>query len=85
VDGNDDKVDELLNTLRKHGPERWLMRKFQRYTVTIHRREIIKLLSQGDVEEILPGLYIQISDWLYHPILGLNPEGVPAKPTNFIV
>ncbi|MGD9500458.1 MAG: CRISPR-associated helicase Cas3' [Halothiobacillus sp.] len=85
MDGNDDKVDELLNTLRKHGPERWLMRKFQRYTVTIHRREIIKLLSQGDVEEILPGLYIQISDWLYHPILGLNPEGVPAKPTNFIV
>ena len=78
-------MDELLNTLRKLGPERWLMRKLQRYTVTIHRREVMKLLSQGDAEEILPGLYIQISDWLYHPILGLNPDGVPAKLTNCIV
>lgn len=85
LEGSDAKVDELLNTLRKLGPERWLMRKLQRYTVTIHRREIMKLLSQGDVEEILPGLYIQISDWLYHPILGLNPDGVPAKLTNCIV
>ena len=62
LDGNDDKVDELLNTLRKHGPERWLMRKLQRYTVTVHSRETMKLLSQGDVEEAIPGLYIQVSD-----------------------
>lgn len=85
LDGNDDKVDELLNTLRKHGPERWLMRKLQRYTVTVHRREVIKLLSQGDVEEVIPGLYVQVSDWLYHPDLGLNPDGLPPKLTNCIV
>ncbi|MHB9021342.1 MAG: CRISPR-associated helicase Cas3' [Halothiobacillus sp.] len=84
-DGNDDKLDELLNTLRKHGPERWLMRKLQRYTVTIHSREAMKLLSQGDVEEAIPGLYVQVSDWLYHPDLGLNPDGLPPKLTNCIV
>lgn len=83
--GNDDKVDELLNTLRKHGPERWLMRKLQRYTVTVHTLEVIKLLSQGDVEEAIPGLYIQVSDWLYDPDLGLNPDGLPPKLTNCIV
>ncbi|QKE41164.1 MAG: CRISPR-associated helicase Cas3' [Ferrovum myxofaciens] len=84
LDGNEDKVDELLNTLRKHGPERWLMRKLQRYTVTVHSREAMKLLSQGDVEEAIPGLYVQVSDWLYHPDLGLNPDGLPPKLTNCI-
>jgi CRISPR-associated endonuclease/helicase Cas3 len=85
LDGNDDKVDELLNTLKKHGPERWLMRKLQRYTVTVHSREAMKLLSQGDIEEAIPGLYVQVSDWLYHPDLGLNPDGLPPKLTNCIV
>lgn len=85
LDGNDNKVDELLNTLRKHGPERWLMRKLQRYTVTVHRREVMRLLSQGDIEEVMPGLYAQVSDWLYHPDLGLNPDGLPPKPTHCIV
>lgn len=84
LDGNDDKMDELLNTLKKHGPERWLMRKLQRYTVPVHSREAIKLLSQGDIEEAIPGLYVQVSDWLYHPDLGLNPDGLPPKLTNCI-
>jgi CRISPR-associated endonuclease/helicase Cas3 len=84
MDGNDDKVDKLLNTLKKDGPKRWLMRQLQRYTVTIHSQESLKLLSQGDVEEAIPGLYVQVSDWLYHPDLGLNPDGLPPKPTNCI-
>jgi CRISPR-associated endonuclease/helicase Cas3 len=84
LDGNDDTVDELLNTLRKNGPERWLMRKLQRYTVTVHSREAMKLLSQGDIEEAIPGLYVQVSDWLYHPDLGLNPDGLPPDLTNCI-
>ncbi len=85
VDGNDDKVDKLLSTLKKDGPKRWLMRQLQRYTVTIHNREAMKLLSQGDVAEAIPGLYVQVSDWLYHPDLGLNLGGVPSKLTNCIV
>jgi CRISPR-associated endonuclease/helicase Cas3 len=84
TDGNDDTIGMLLNTLRKQGPERWLMRKLQRYTVTIHCREVMKLLSQGDIEEIIPGLYVQVSDWLYDPDLGLNPDGIPSKPENCI-
>ena len=81
---SDDTIDILLHTLRKQGPERWLMRKLQRYTVTIHRREVMNLLSQGDVQEIIPGLYVQISDWLYHPDLGLNLDGLPPTPANCI-
>jgi CRISPR-associated endonuclease/helicase Cas3 len=44
----------------------------------------MKLLSQGDVEEIIPGLYVQVSDWLYDPDLGLNLDGLPPKPENCI-
>jgi CRISPR-associated endonuclease/helicase Cas3 len=83
-DGADDSVDKWLSTLRKDGPQRWLMRKLQRYTVNIHSREALKLLEQGDIEETMPGLYAQVSDWLYDPDLGLNPNGIPLKPTNTI-
>jgi len=81
--GADDTVDILINSLHKHGPERWLMRKLQRYTVNIHRRELSTLIS-GDVEEIIPGLYVQISDWLYHPEIGLNTDNLPPNPTSCI-
>jgi len=84
LDGTDDAIDKWLATLRKDGPQRWLMRKLQRYTVNIHRREAMKLLEQGDVEEVMPGLFVQVSDWLYDPVLGLNPDGLPLKPTNTI-
>ena len=83
--GRDDTVGVLLSTLKKEGPKRWLMRKLQRYTVTVHRRDATKLLSQGDIEEVIPGLYVQVSDWLYHPDLGLNLDGLPPKLTSCIV
>lgn len=83
--GRDNSVSVLLKTLKTEGPKRWLMRKLQRYTVTVHSREAMKLLSQGDIEEAIPGLYVQVSDWLYHPDLGLNPDGLPPNLTNCIV
>lgn len=85
LDGNDDKVDELLNTLRKHGPERWLMRKLQRYTVSVRNREAVKLLSQGDVEVAFPGLYVQVSDWLYDKNLGLLLDGRATEYCAYVV
>jgi len=84
LDGSDDSVDKWLATLRKEGPQRWLMRKLQRYTVNIHSREAMKLLEQGDIEEMMPGLFVQVSDWLYDPVLGLNPNGLPQNPINTI-
>lgn len=82
--GRDNNVNVLLKTLEMEGPKRWLMRQLQRYTVTVHNREAMKLLSQGDIEEIMPGLFVQVSDWLYHPDLGLNPDGTPQRLTNCI-
>ena len=78
ADGTDDTLDGLLGRLRKDGIERWLMRKLQRYTVNIHRRDALRLLAQGDIEEVIPGLFAQASDILYHPELGLLTDG--AEP-----
>lgn len=83
MDGTDASIDKLIATLRKQGPERWLLRKLQRYTVNIHRRELPALLK-GDIEEIIPGLYVQISDLLYHPDIGLNTDCLPPNPSSFI-
>lgn len=82
--GEDSEADKWIATLRKEGPQRWLMRKLQRYTVNIHRRNALRLFDQGDIEEATPGLYVQVSDWLYHPDLGLNPDGTPPTPTSVI-
>jgi len=84
ADGKDDSIDKWLATLRKNKPERWLMRKLQRYTVNLHRRQAMKLLGQGDIEEVMPGLFVQISDWLYDADLGLNPDGSPINPSTTI-
>ncbi len=80
-DCSEEPVNMLLNTLRRDGPQRWLMRKLQRYTVNIHHREAMKLLEQGDIEEAMPGLFVQVNDLLYHPTLGLlYGDAVGAVP-----
>lgn len=83
-DCGEDSVEGLLATLKNDGPQRWLMRKLQRYTVNIHRRDTERLRRQGDIEEIMPGLFVQISDWLYDEKVGLLPEGSPLNPMGFI-
>lgn len=83
LDGNNDTVNKLLNTLKTEGPKRWLMRRLQRYTVNIHRRDALKLLAQSDIIEVMPGLFAQVSDVLYHPILGLlYGDSVPPMPAS---
>ena len=45
----------------------------------------MRVLHQGDIEEIIPGLFIQFSDALYDPTLGLEPDGSPHGSTSLIV
>jgi CRISPR-associated endonuclease/helicase Cas3 len=77
----DDKARMLINTLRKNGPDRYLMRKLQRYAVTISRYRFEQLLSEEDIAEIWQGIYAQMTDGLYHPVLGLNIDGDPLQPS----
>ena len=85
ANGEDDSIDKWLATLSKNGPERWLMRKLQRYTVNLRRNEAMPLLNQGDIEEIMPGLYVQVGDLLYDTTLGLVTNGQPSNKGLLVV
>lgn len=87
---NDDSIDMWLNTLKKHGPDRWLLRRLQRYSVTIYNSDLQRLLKQGDIEPLsgdLPGLYLQSAnnDVLYDKVLGIDVDGVPGDPGKLIL
>lgn len=69
------EVVVLLARLKKEGPERWLMRKLQRYSVNVSEYHFKKLLDTHEIYEIWPGIYA-LSDTLYHPTLGLWTEDV---------
>ncbi|NCU02171.1 CRISPR-associated helicase/endonuclease Cas3, partial [Candidatus Macondimonas diazotrophica] len=84
-DGQDATVDQRLAQLRRDGSARWLLRALQRYTVSIPQRDAERLLAQGDIEELLPGLFVQVSDVLYHPVLGLLTGDVAAPTSAWIV
>lgn len=67
--------DALLKKLEKDGPERWLMRKLQRYSVNIPKRLFAQLEKQYDVREIWSGIYAQVGDKLYDKSLGVVIDG----------
>lgn len=67
--------DALLGKLEKEGPQRWLMRKLQRYSVNLPKYLFAQLEKQGDVREIWPGIYAQVGDKLYDKTLGVVIDG----------
>lgn len=60
----------LIELLRRHGPERWVLRRLQRFTVNLPRNVHGKLLANGAIVEIHPGIFVQDHGGLYHDQLG---------------
>lgn len=65
---------ELVEVLRKTGPDRWLLRKLQRYVVNLPRYLHSRLLADGGIRETHPGIYVQEHGALYDPVLGFCPD-----------
>jgi CRISPR-associated endonuclease/helicase Cas3 len=64
---------QLLGSLHAVGPKRDIMRGLQRYTVNVQRRTLIQLLIKGFVQEIHPGIYVQVElSSLYSEVFGLD-------------
>jgi CRISPR-associated endonuclease/helicase Cas3 len=83
-DPHREELAQWLALLERDGPERWLMRKLQRYTVTIPKRLADQMLAQRSLTLPMPGLYVQVDTHsLYDPMLGFFTEGVPLDAAGY--
>ncbi|MGB7543542.1 MAG: CRISPR-associated helicase Cas3' [Burkholderiales bacterium] len=74
----------LIGSLRKEGPKRWLMRRLQRYTVSLPDYQFKKLLGNGDVREVYPDMFAQTADALYHADLGVLVDDKNPDPSALV-
>lgn len=84
-----DDVNALIGMLEREGPARWLMRKLQRYGVTIYQHQVRRLVGMGDIVEVAscPGLYVQREGWdgFYDPVMGAKVDSAPGDPANYVI
>jgi CRISPR-associated endonuclease/helicase Cas3 len=62
---------ELVERLEGIGPERWLLRRLQRFTVSIHQGHVRGLLAIGAIREVGQDTYTLVERERYDPRLGL--------------
>ena len=81
------EAEKWVTKLKAGDPDRWIMRKLQRYTVNVRRNALDRLVAQNDVEEILPGLYAQTNDLLYDEVFGFlgSVDNVALAPDKLII
>ena len=72
-----ESIAPLIARLRSGDTDRWLLRKLQRYTVTVRRKLVGTWAAQGDVKELGAGIgmYVLTDELRYDPRLGLLPDG----------
>lgn len=81
----------FIGQLMKNGPERWLMRKLQRYVVNVPKYLLDKLILSGEVEEVFRnredsrGIFVQSTIGRYDHVLGLCYGGGSIEPEDLIV
>jgi CRISPR-associated endonuclease/helicase Cas3 len=80
-----DEGEKLVGLLEQTGPERWLLRKLQRYVVNLPRYLHVQLLDSGAIREIYPGIVIQNHPTLYDEHLGFCPyKSVLYEPDDLV-
>lgn len=65
---------ELLVILEHSQPERWILRRLQRYVVNLPRWLHGQLVASGAIREVHPGIFVQGHGALYHEDLGFCPD-----------
>jgi CRISPR-associated endonuclease/helicase Cas3 len=64
----------LTELLKVNGPDRWLLRKLQRYMVNIYNHEYNQLLKREAIFEVSPGVFALATDADYSLDTGLMVE-----------
>jgi CRISPR-associated endonuclease/helicase Cas3 len=65
---------KLIARLERKGAERWLMRKLQRYVVNLPRYLHTRLVAEGAIRQVYPGIFVQGHKALYRDDIGFCPE-----------
>ncbi|GAB1432354.1 CRISPR-associated helicase Cas3' [Spirochaetota bacterium] len=71
--------ETFIEQLKSLGPERWLLRKLQRYSVTIYKDQFYSLQNRGSVEEIHPGIFALKCGVEYSNETGILVEELPEQ------
>ncbi len=77
--------EKLIDLLKARGPDRWLMRKLQRYTVNIYNNDFNELKRRGAIEEVYPQIFALSSELDYSKDIGLLVDETSYDPENFII
>lgn len=78
VNGDFTEIERLLGQLEAGVSDRWLMRKLQRYAVSVRRRQIAFLENNGEVVPVAAGAYLLRNHARYRPELGLCVDDLPS-------
>lgn len=78
--------ERLIRELEKRKPDRFLLRKLQRYIVNLPRYLHERLQREGAIRQIHPGIFIQGHSAMYHEDLGFCPDkSILYDPDDLIV
>lgn len=69
------RIGPLMELLRQGKADRWLLRRLQRYGVSVRQRTLQLWLQRGDAIEAQPGQHILLDSLRYDARFGLLPEG----------
>jgi CRISPR-associated endonuclease/helicase Cas3 len=79
-----ESVQPLIEKLRSGDTDRWLLRRLQRFTVNMRRQLLSTWQAQGDVRELVPGMYLLIDELRYDDRLGLLPNERSLDPASLV-
>lgn len=69
-----EESNHLIEQLTRYGPERWLLRRLQRYVVNLPRYIHAKLINDGGIKEVHPGIFVQEYGGMYRDDIGFDAE-----------
>lgn len=76
--------EKIIAELKSIGPERWLLRKLQRYSVNIYGNQFRELRDRGSIEEVSPGIFALTCAIEYSDEIGLLVEELPTDPRSYM-
>jgi CRISPR-associated endonuclease/helicase Cas3 len=77
--------EDLIEVLKSTGPERWLMRKLQRYTVNIYNGDFNQMWQRGAIEAVQPQIFALTTNLDYSKETGLLVDETLYEPELFII